>query len=210
MVAGLHSQSECSRSPRPLPRRRLATTPVTGALVASQSGTTSFRVDAHSGPSGENPTGTASWHLGGGLGPTWSVGITCVSVSGNAGVVGLSGTLSQFEGLQIPVAGLLRVVDAGGPASRQDSFEWAETQGLLGGAPIPGPTDCSSYPSTFRPFGTVSSMKAVTLVVVDAPPPPPTTKDQCKDEGWRNYIGFKNQGQCVSFVATGGKNQTVG
>ena len=53
-------------------------------------------------------------------------------------------------------------------------------------------------------------MKAVTLVVVDAPPPPPTTKDQCKDEGWRNYIGFKNQGQCVSFVATGGKNQTVG
>ena len=35
----------------------------------------------------------------------------------------------------------------------------------------------------------------------------PTTKDQCKNGGWRNFPGFKNQGQCVSFVATGGKKQ---
>jgi hypothetical protein len=32
--------------------------------------------------------------------------------------------------------------------------------------------------------------------------PPPTSKDQCKDGGWRQFgnCGFKNQGQCVSFV----------
>jgi Tol biopolymer transport system component len=33
-----------------------------------------------------------------------------------------------------------------------------------------------------------------------------TTKDQCKNGGWRSYPGFENQGDCVSFVATGGKN----
>ena len=37
--------------------------------------------------------------------------------------------------------------------------------------------------------------------------PLPTTKDQCKNGGWRNYgTGFKNQGDCVSFVATDGRN----
>ena len=31
--------------------------------------------------------------------------------------------------------------------------------------------------------------------------PPPTSSDECKDGGWRNFnCGFKNQGQCVSFV----------
>jgi hypothetical protein len=34
----------------------------------------------------------------------------------------------------------------------------------------------------------------------------PTTKEECKNGGWRNFPGFKNQGDCVSFVATGGKN----
>ena len=35
----------------------------------------------------------------------------------------------------------------------------------------------------------------------------PASKDQCTNGGWRNYgTTFKNQGDCVSFVATGGKN----
>jgi hypothetical protein len=34
----------------------------------------------------------------------------------------------------------------------------------------------------------------------------PKTKDQCKNGGWRSYSGFKNQGDCVSFIATGGNN----
>jgi hypothetical protein len=33
-----------------------------------------------------------------------------------------------------------------------------------------------------------------------------TDKTQCKNGGWQNYGVFKNQGDCVSFVATGGKN----
>jgi hypothetical protein len=41
------------------------------------------------------------------------------------------------------------------------------------------------------------------------PGPPgalPTWKDECKNGGWRSYGVFKNQGDCDSFVATGGKN----
>ncbi len=32
------------------------------------------------------------------------------------------------------------------------------------------------------------------------PPGVPTSKEQCKDGGWRNYPQFKNQGQCEKFV----------
>ena len=28
----------------------------------------------------------------------------------------------------------------------------------------------------------------------------PTNKDQCKNDDWKNFPQFKNQGQCVSFV----------
>lgn len=34
----------------------------------------------------------------------------------------------------------------------------------------------------------------------------PSTKDECKNGGWQTYGVFKNQGDCVSFVATQGKN----
>lgn len=37
-----------------------------------------------------------------------------------------------------------------------------------------------------------------------------TSKDQCKDNGWKDYGVFKNQGDCVSYVATNGKNQPSG
>lgn len=36
----------------------------------------------------------------------------------------------------------------------------------------------------------------------------PTTVQQCKNGGWRTFgSSFKNQGDCVSFVATNGKNE---
>ena len=31
-------------------------------------------------------------------------------------------------------------------------------------------------------------------------PPAPATVEECKRGGWRNFPGFKNQGQCVAFV----------
>jgi hypothetical protein len=39
----------------------------------------------------------------------------------------------------------------------------------------------------------------------------PTSKDQCKHGGWQTFgTVFKNQGDCVSFVATGGTNPPSG
>ena len=39
----------------------------------------------------------------------------------------------------------------------------------------------------------------------------PTTKDDCKNGGWQNFNPpFKNQGDCVSWVATKGKNAPNG
>ena len=34
----------------------------------------------------------------------------------------------------------------------------------------------------------------------------PLTKDMCKADGWRTIQPFKNQGECVSLVATGGRH----
>jgi hypothetical protein len=167
-------------------------------------------VDARSGPSGENPTGTATWHVGGGLGPSWNVEVTCLSVAGNQAVVGFSGTVFFFGMLQ-PTAGLIHVVDGGGPVSGQDSFAWAERQAAEGDPPIPGPVDCSSFPGVFGPStsGPGFNRSGGNLVVTDAQPLP-TSQDQCKNGGWKTYAIFTNQGDCVSFVATNGKNQPSG
>jgi hypothetical protein len=46
---------------------------------------------------------------------------------------------------------------------------------------------------------------------VTASPSVPTTKNQCMDSGWKSYGSlFKNQGDCVSYVATEGRNQPSG
>lgn len=45
------------------------------------------------------------------------------------------------------------------------------------------------------------------VVIPPEPEPYPTNVEQCKKGGWQNYGGlFKNQGDCVSYVATQGKN----
>jgi hypothetical protein len=41
-------------------------------------------------------------------------------------------------------------------------------------------------------------------------PPLPTSTAQCMNGGWKTYGVFKNQGDCVSFVASGGKNPPSG
>jgi len=58
---------------------------------------------------------------------------------------------------------------------------------------------------------------AATVELASPPPPPPTptTADQCKHGGWQgltdsNGTLFKNQGDCVSFVATQGTNLAAG
>jgi hypothetical protein len=50
----------------------------------------------------------------------------------------------------------------------------------------------------------------VTLSPLSISPVLPTSKDQCLKNGWQSFRVFKNQGDCVSFVTTGGKNQPAG
>jgi hypothetical protein len=51
------------------------------------------------------------------------------------------------------------------------------------------------------PFSAVESLEVDCL---------PNNKDECRDGGWQTFGVFKNQGDCVSFVATGGKNPPAG
>ena len=51
---------------------------------------------------------------------------------------------------------------------------------------------------------------SVTVTPLPVRPFLPTSKDQCKHSGWRNYGVFKNQGDCVNFVETGGKKPPAG
>lgn len=61
----------------------------------------------------------------------------------------------------------------------------------------------------------VAATLEVTITPPPPPPPTPTSADQCKHDGWQALTDsqgtpFKNQGDCVSFVATNGTNAASG
>jgi hypothetical protein len=58
----------------------------------------------------------------------------------------------------------------------------------------------------------VSNITVNGVLQEPAPAATPTSKDQCKNGGWKTFTNpsFKNQGDCVSFVATHGKNPPSG
>jgi hypothetical protein len=61
----------------------------------------------------------------------------------------------------------------------------------------------ASPPTTWNQWAVDFAFKTYVLL-------PPSTKGQCKKGGWRGFEVFKNQGDCVSWVATGGKNPPSG
>ena len=63
---------------------------------------------------------------------------------------------------------------------------------------------------TVTPAFTGTLDESATLVTGVGGRPPPTSKAQCKHGGWKNFPQFKNQGDCVSFVATDSKNPPSG
>jgi hypothetical protein len=141
-----------------------------------------FRFDAHSGPSGENPQGTIT-RLDPAGGPPATASVDCLAVHGNRATVGAGA--GEFPPIHIV-------------AFIEDN-DGAGVDRFLGLSGIPGcPLD---PPAGMSPAPIFSG----DLTVVDASPPP-TSRDQCKNGGWRSYGVFRNQGDCVSFVATKGKN----
>jgi hypothetical protein len=147
-----------------------------------------FTFDTHSGPSGENPSGTVGvFSIGEGDLGTFPV--SCLAVSGNHATV-----VAPFPfGPPVPAGIVIRVEDNGATGDR---VAWDFVSSLPTSCPPP-----TTVPANTEPRGDVT--------VVDARPFP-TTKDQCKGGGWRSFPGFKNQGDCVSFVATEGKNSPSG
>lgn len=59
----------------------------------------------------------------------------------------------------------------------------------------------TSVPTTTTTPTTSSSSTSSTSSTSIPPGERPANKDQCKNDGWRGF-GFKNQGQCVSAVAS--------
>jgi hypothetical protein len=111
--------------------------------------------------------------------------------------------VSQGE-VQVLIPGELTVISvpAGVSARIHDNGDGTFQVQNFGGGDVTVTTDGVS--STVG-SGASSSVDGVNL---------PTNKDQCKKDGWRAFHNgtarFKNQGDCVSFVATGGKNPPAG
>jgi hypothetical protein len=169
-----------------------------------------FTARVQSGPGGEHPSGDLSWYVSGttpGGSSLSDAAPTCLYVRGRVAIIGVSGHEQRggiSDGLY-PFAGLVRVVDGGGPDSGADSVAIAIQRGAKYGPPLAGPTSCSSFPGPFPPggyFAPDASNQTGDLVVTDRP----ASKDECKGGGWKAFGVFKNQGACVSYVTTGGKS----
>ena len=136
-------------------------------------------VDAHSGASGEDPTGTVLVTLPVAGLTLYSGPVTCLVVTAN----------TAFVGIEDPVTGpvIFEVVDNGATGA-------PDTIGLID-ADVPG---CAPG---FHPVP--DPLVAGDLEVHDSLPL--TSKDQCKHGGWVNLtddVGqpFASQGQCIAFV----------
>jgi hypothetical protein len=160
-----------------------------GATTGIGFGTLGWELDVHSGPSGENPAGTVVLRTF--IGTIGPLDVSCVGVSGNRASVVFPvepNPIFSFNGGVV-----ISVEDNDG--AEADRFDWQPVA-----AP---PSDCPA------PGDVAGDARFADITVIDAPSLP-TSKEQCKHGGWRTYGVFKNQGDCISFVATGGKNPRGG
>jgi hypothetical protein len=152
-------------------------------------------VNAHSDPDGSNPSGEAS----AGARSTYSVTghVTCMTVVGNRATVGFAvdSGFSVFGNL----GHLIFVEDNGSPGAGRDLAN--DVEAAVPPTSCPAPTDEDLVPFPFIPIRP-QPIEGGDITVVDAPLRP-TSKDQCKNSGWRDFPEFKNQGQCIAFVERG-------
>jgi hypothetical protein len=170
----------------PVPPHQLDTVRAAGDnFVLDDFSVFDIRVDAFSGPSGEDPGGRVSF---GSIfieepvsGP-----VTCLDVEGNTATMTVAGPFPSFPGF---LAFTVTVVDNGG--SGLDLFQYffvdPENQEFL---------DCRLGPLT--DFGGPLDGRAE---VFDAPARP-SSKADCVRGGFARF-GFRNQGECISFVNHG-------
>ena len=181
-----------------------------GETLQSNGGSASFSCSAGGGPGG---TGTASF-----------------SVSGEAagpypGTFTAQGTITgSADGSTIDVAETFTISSPAGEVSgsKQATGIPASSLGCSGGDIFFANAQQVPYKATIKTAGgsysDSGSSELEFRVVQGFPifrqhftasngvvPAAPTSKEQCKNGGWRNYPQFKNQGQCVSYVQSQGK-----
>jgi hypothetical protein len=95
---------------------------------------------------------------------------------------------------------------------RGTTFTWATLQTLLPNATILGGFGVNQGSGATNLASAVDVLSLSTVsngtVTYDFEPTlTPANKDQCKNNGWKtfNTPAFKNQGDCVSYIATGGR-----
>ena len=142
--------------PPPPPAPQLDTATATGSILAS--GITEVLLDVHSGPSGENPGGTAG--IGGYTeikGQPIPVAIggtpTCVNVTGNTAVIGIENATAVINGSFFISYGPVKFTAQDNGGSGLDRFGFS-----------PGSSECST-PGGTEPLNGRA-------VVFDAQPPP--------------------------------------
>jgi hypothetical protein len=126
--------------------------------------------------------------------------------------------------------GVVKVTDVACRGDQFEIFDFGVSIGTTPAVPVDEVGECDPYitdpdvafedPSyTHGSFVLPPGSHSITIVAITNPfsagtgfirvdsSPLPTSKDQCMNGGWRTYGIFNNQGDCVSFVATDGKNQ---
>ncbi len=146
--------------------------------------TVPFSIDVRSGPSGEDPVGSLQLFIA-------FDDPTCLAIRSGGGQVADEAVIN-FRNTLTGARVLVRI--AGGTSGPRQI--WLSTASSA--------SDCS-----FVPPISIAEVIEGGISIFDAPPLP-TTTDQCKNGGWRNFGVFKNQGDCVNFVATGGKKPPAG
>jgi hypothetical protein len=146
------------------------------ATAANPSGDilTLSTLSAVSGPSGENPSGQLSFDVFIPIVPAiirQGGPVTCLAVSGNTAIINFLDEVGNFGITTV------KAVD-----NQPDTFDVL----AIGRAP----TDCSLGPPT--PVG--GPVSGGDITVVDAPPLP-TSKDQCRNGGWRNFPRLQEPGR---------------
>jgi Beta-propeller repeat len=80
-----------------------------------------------------------------------------------------------------------------------------------GSAYVTGQTHSGDFPTTAGAAQTtLAGFSDAFVAKIEFAVPLPTSTDQCRNGGWKTFGVFKNQGDCVSFVASKGKNPPSG
>jgi hypothetical protein len=180
-------------------------------LGPDDSAGTLLRFDARSGPSGENPRGTAlilacPISLCTAL-PSWGGDVTCLNVRGNRAIFGYYGPVNNTFYGPVRPRGVVEVIDNGPPSQRSDrvTFNGRNIDIGLSEPDVPFTTCPESIPAggggipPAIPPDSQLSGSPQDFTVTDAKKPRIFTHRQCRLLGWKR-IGFISRRQCDNFV----------